>query len=150
MGALWREYRGFVVVILLVVGAGVAPLTSCGDGEGDSSGGLCEQCGDDPDGPCQGESGIPDFQVAAGSDDAERLCDDPAMGCTVTLSCLRRLGSSQRRCYPFAADPLFECEGDRANPATNTPVPTRTPTPSPTPTGPTPTVTPNTGPTSIL
>jgi hypothetical protein len=54
------------------------------------------------------------------------------MSCEVQLTCLRKLGSAQQRCFPL--DPNFEqfrCDGERAN--RSTPGPTATPTPTATP-----------------
>jgi hypothetical protein len=118
-------------------------IGSCGIGsDGGSSGMLCSQCGDDPDGPC-----LASQHIDAGSPDIEACGAGNTTGCDVELVCLRKLGSAQRRCFS-RNNLLFECDGDRPNPSTPTATPTmtvtRTPTatstdPTPTPTGPTPT-----------
>ena len=75
--------------------------------------------------------------------DADALC--PALGksppCDVTLACLRKLNSAQRRCFPEDSTlDFFECDGSRANRRTATPTSTATMTPTGT-LSPTPTVT---------
>jgi hypothetical protein len=127
---------GALAVVLLLVGAGSAILiASCGSG-GSSNGGLCEQCGD-TDGPCQPS-------VPVSGSDAQMLCPSGQTSCDVQLTCLRKLGSAQRCCFP--ADPQFDqfrCDGARANRSiptmTLSPTTTATPTPSPTSTSVTPT-----------
>jgi hypothetical protein len=119
------EYGSLAVLALLVCTAAGLTVTSCGGG-GSSDGGLCQQCGDDPDGPCQ-----PSVTLGEG-DRLPSFCAG-VTPCMVDLRCLRKLGSAQRRCFPVNPadgnlDILFECDGARPNPATVTPVPTLTPT----------------------
>jgi hypothetical protein len=110
----------------LVIAISVA-MTSCGSG-GSSDGGLCSQCGNDPDGPC-----LPAVEVDRGPD-APFPCNQPSddtSPCIVRLGCFRKLGSAQRRCFPLVPltdnpQPAFECDGERAN--ASTPVPSSTPT----------------------
>ncbi len=109
--ALTQEY-GSLGLLLLAVAIGSASLiTSCGSG-GDADGSLCSQCGVSPDGPCQEE-----VFVAPGPD-ADELCDNPAAGCTVELTCRRKVDSAQQRCFPHeegesGIDFQFECDGSR-------------------------------------
>ncbi len=132
------ENHTWIGAVLLVVAVGLAVVSSCGKGgggDGSSNGELCEQCGD-TDGPC-----LDSVQVTGA--DADALC--PAAGmptpCPITLTCLRKLDSAQRRCFPEDSRlDFFECDGSRANRRTATPTPTATLTPSPT-LSPTPTVT---------
>ena len=103
--SLWQPLRALAL-------ASAVALVSCGGG-GDSDGTLCQQCGDDPDGPCLAT------QSLDGEPPAAVLCTN-GQSCTVQLFCLRKLGSSQRRCFPAregtdAADPSFECDGARPN-----------------------------------
>lgn len=132
MARAWQEartYRGLALA-LLIVGLGSAAVISCGGGGGSSNGGLCEQCGDDPDGPCQSLVFVPVGPDAPGicQDDTP---DPAATPCPVLLECFRMLGSAQRRCYP-KFDEQFRCNGERAN--RSTPVPTTTPTATASPT----------------
>jgi len=104
--SLWLPLRALAL-------ASAVALVSCGGGGGDSDGTLCQQCGDDPDGPCLPE------QFLEGGPPAAALCVD-GPSCTVPLFCLRKLGSSQRRCFPGrqgsgSAEPSFECDGSRPN-----------------------------------
>jgi hypothetical protein len=123
-----RLLRGdwlILAVLLLALGAGVTTIVSCGSGGGGSSdGGLCEQCGDDPDGPCQSS-----VEVEPGPNTP--TCDDNGdPPCTVTLHCFRKRDSAQRRCFP-EHDLSFRCDGEPAD--RSTPVPTATPTTTPSP-----------------
>ena len=124
-----RPLRPTVFLVALLALAALAPFAGCGS-NGSSDGGLCAQCGDDPDGPC-----LPSVVVPR-RPDAPAPCNvalaDPAPDCTVALRCLRKLGSAQRRCFPFDSDPQFRCDGERANPSTLTPLPA-TPSPTTTP-----------------
>jgi hypothetical protein len=115
-----------LVAILLLIGGGAFLVSSCGSGGGDSTGDLCEQCGQ-TDGPCQST-------VTVTGSDAAQLCPADQTTCDVHLDCFRKLGSAQRRCFPIdGVDFLqFRCDGERANRATASPTPT--PTLSPTPT----------------
>ncbi len=137
--ARFGEYRslGVLLLVMAVVAGGV--ITSCGGGGGSSNGGLCEQCGDDPDGPCQ-------TSIVIMPGDGQPQCTnpvDPATGtCTVELECRRKVDSGQRRCYPVLpytnvmdrnVDSQFRCDGSRPG---GTPGPAPTPTLSPSP-GPT-------------
>jgi hypothetical protein len=123
------ENHQWIGAVLLAVAVGLAVVSSCGKGGGDgsSNGELCDQCGD-TDGPCLGS-----VQVTGA--DADALC--PALGtpspCDITLMCLRKLNSSQRRCFPEDSTlDFFECDGSRANRRTATPTPTATRTATPT------------------
>ncbi len=112
---------------LLVIAVGLAVVSSCGQGGGGggSNGELCDQCGD-TDGPCLATAEV-------SGDDAAALCPALAMPtpCPVALACLRKLNSSQRRCFPADSTlDFFECDGSRANRRTATPTPTPTVTPS--------------------
>lgn len=106
----WWLRRGAVLACALA-------LVSCGGGSDDSNGGLCDQCGES-DGFCRGEAGIPPIIVTEGDD---RLpCDADVPGgaqatrpCELNLTCLRKLDSAQRRCFPIAFDPQFRCDGSR-------------------------------------
>jgi len=143
-GRIVREYGSLGVMLMLTSVVAVATISSCGGGGGSSNGGLCEQCGVDPDGPCQ------QTVFVDPAPDAPDGCNQPGADptpCPVNLDCFRKLGSAQRRCFPLvpgsaAPQPLFRCDGARAN--ASTPVPTDTPTvtvtaqPTPTDTGPTP------------
>jgi hypothetical protein len=124
----WQELRSCAVVMLLIVGVSATTVISCGGGGGDSSGELCQQCGDS-DGPCQDT-------VEVTGDARPGFCLTPveSIPCTVELRCLRKLDSAQRRCFPAdpatnAVDILYRCDGARPNPSV---VPTTTPTPVPT------------------
>lgn len=123
------ECSSLCIALLMVSAVCITTVASCGGG-GSSDGGLCEQCGDDPDGPCQ-----PSVEVAR-DPEAPAPCNVPGPEpCTVELTCLRMLGSGQRRCFPYENDPQYRCDGARANPATGTPkpaTPTATQTPVPT------------------
>jgi len=130
MRRIARGYLSLGVALGLVVAVSVV-VTSCGGGGGSSDGGLCSQCGDDPDGPC-----LPSVEVDR-SPDAPEPCNEPSTSsepCTVNLGCFRKLGSAQRRCFPLVGDtdqaqPQFECDGARAN--QSTPRPSDTPTQTP-------------------
>jgi hypothetical protein len=148
-----RELRSFVAVVLLIGVVSATAFVSCGGGGGgDSNGDLCEQCGD-TDGPCN----VAGADVPA--DDLTNGCPDPqAASCHVTLSCVRKVDSGQRRCFPLdpttgELDFFFKCDGSRpiqsfaptlTPTATITPVPSASETPAspgPTATGLTPTAT---------
>jgi hypothetical protein len=125
------DYRSLALLLLLVGAVSATAIMSCGGGGGGGAdGGLCSQCGVSPDGPCQ-----PEVFVAPGPD-ADALCSEAtrATGCTVTLSCLRKVDSAQRRCFPFDANQQFKCDGSRAG-GTAVPEPTITPTGTPGPSG---------------
>lgn len=126
-GSVTKAY-GFLALLLLFVGAISATLiTSCGGGGGDATGGLCSQCGDSPDGPCLSSVFVEPGPAAPSP------CNVPgaANPCgPIELTCLRKLGSAQRRCFPFQDDPFFECDGARPG-GTQTPRPTATPTATP-------------------
>lgn len=150
-------YRSLGVLLVLVALAATLTVTSCGSGGGDADGGLCSQCGNDPDGPC-----LLTDEVTRGPD-APKPCDSPGDSpCSVLLTCNRELGSAQRRCYPgvilrdprteedvFVVQRDFECDGARPN--VSTPFPTTTPTlsatdtPDPNSTSPSPDTSPDDG-----
>jgi hypothetical protein len=117
---------GVLAVVLLLIAGGAFLVSSCGSGGGDSTGDLCEQCGQ-TDGPCLST-------VTVTGSDAAQLCPADQTTCDIHLDCFRKLGSAQRRCFPIdGVDFLqFRCDGERANRATASPTPT--PTLSPTPT----------------
>lgn len=127
------EYGSLVVLLALIACAVTIAVSSCGGGGGGSSGGLCAQCGD-TDGPCQNP-----FTLSA-DDTRTRPSGCPATGdCTFGLTCLRKLDSAQRRCFPLDQngnlDILYRCDGARPNPNTATPAPTSTPGPTSTAAG---------------
>ncbi len=148
-----QDYRSLWVLMVAVgLMAGVA-ITSCGGGGGGGSDGeLCDQCGDDPDGPCITSYTIfPEPSASPPASPNPRntnipQCTDPvdAEGkCAVRLQCRRKVDSGQRRCFPLApggedVDYQFRCDGSRPG-GTPRPQPTPTetaeqPTPSPQPT----------------
>lgn len=148
-----RELRSFGVVVLLIGVVSATAFLSCGSGGGgsDSNGDLCQQCGDS-DGPCN----IAGADVP--SDDLTNGCPNNAASCHVALSCIRKVDSGQRRCFPIdpttgQLDFFFKCDGSRpiqsfaptlTPTATATPVPSASETPAstaPTATGPTPSAT---------
>ncbi len=108
----------------------------------DSDGGLCAQCGDAPDGPCQSSAFIlPGANEPRPCPSADTT--NPA-GCVErTLICRRKSDSAQRRCFPgneagTEVDFQFRCDGSRPGatlvPPTLTPTATgATPTPAGTP-----------------
>ena len=119
-----------LVIPLLVALLSGAMFTSCGSGGGTSDGLLCSGCGDS-DGPClplQLDRGT--HELCPSPDPASTASPPPPV-CTIPLTCLRRLGSAQRVCFPISTDRDFECDGARAG---ATPTPTGTPTVSATPT----------------
>jgi hypothetical protein len=140
-----REWRSFAVV-MLVIAACCAAVTSCGSGgkSASTNGDLCDQCGD-TDGPCNNAGA----DVTGNDLPIEGCLTDP---CHVRLTCLRKVDSGQRRCYPVnpitdRVDLFYECDGSRpggtpvVSTSTATPTLSPTPTPTATPTGPTPTAT---------
>ena len=122
--------------MILIAAVSVTALVSCGGGGdgGGNDGTLCQQCGDS-DGFCV------ELDTVTG-DDRPSFCGDTDP-CTVELRCLRKLDSSQRRCFPAdpatnALDLSYRCDGSRPNPSvapttTATPSATATPEPSLTP-----------------
>jgi hypothetical protein len=129
-----QDYRSLWVLLIMVAVLAAGVISSCGGGGGGGSDGeICDQCGDDPDGPC-----IPSFTIVPG--DGQPQCTrpvDPSTGtCVVELTCRRKVDSGQRRCYPKApggadVDYQFRCDGSRPG---GTPGPAATETPSPAPT----------------
>ena len=125
-----QEYRSLWLLLIVVAGVTAAVISSCGGG-GSSNGGLCEQCGVSPDGPCQ-----PSVEVVPGPDqpppcNVEGSLPNP---CRVELICRRKVDSAQQRCFP--KDPntadvnfQFRCDGSRPG---GTAVPQKTSTPGPT------------------
>jgi hypothetical protein len=150
-----REWRSFAVV-MLVIAACCATVTSCGSGGKGAStnGNLCDQCGD-TGGPCV--SGTIDLTGDDRLDRCKNSTSSTDTKCTVELRCVRKVDSGQRRCFPFdpttgQIDFFYECDGSRpvqsfAPTLTPTTTPTLTPvasvtsTPAETATGPTPTAT---------
>lgn len=133
----WQELRSFGLVLLAIGLLAGSVMTSCGGGGGGGSDGLlCDQCGDDPDGPCVPSITIfpdpanPNIPQCAGAPNADGSC-------TVELQCRRKVDSGQRRCYPVAAggdvDYQFRCDGSRPG-GTPRPQPTATETPEAQPT----------------
>jgi hypothetical protein len=130
------DSRSLWVLLILVAVFAAGVITSCGGGGGGggSDGELCDQCGDDPDGPC-----LPSITVVPG--DGQPQCTrpvDPATGtCVVELACRRKVDSGQRRCYPKApggadVDYQFRCDGSRPGGTPKPPEPTNTTSPGPT------------------
>jgi hypothetical protein len=127
-GRLW-DRQTLLLLPLVVVALTAVVMSSC-SGSGDSNGGLCEQCGNDPDGPCQ-----PTVEVEVGPD-APAPCNVPnaPVPCTVDLICRRKVDSAQQRCFPKDPDSdgvnlQFRCDGSRPG-GTAQPDPTFTPTPA--------------------
>lgn len=127
----WREAHSFAAVLLLIAVVSATTIISCGGGDGDTNGQLCEQCGDS-DGPCDAGGAS-----TSGNDRPSGCTTDP---CQVALVCVRRVDSAQRRCFPVdpstgGLDLFYRCDGSRpAEVPTSTPVPTITPAPTDTPT----------------
>ena len=72
-----QEYRWLGVLLFMTAVLSAVVITSCGGGGGGgSAGGLCDQCGDDPDGPC-----MKSFEITV--DDT----NDRAPGCTESSKC---------------------------------------------------------------
>lgn len=139
--ALLESYRSLGLVLLIVAAFAATIVASCGGGGGSSNGDLCDQCGDDPDGPCQ-----PSGFVVPGATRPEPCpsAGEPGACVSRTLLCLRGATTSQRRCYPALAnssdhvDPFFRCDGEPPGPTlippSSTPTSTAlTPTPAATP-----------------
>jgi hypothetical protein len=135
MRARREDHLAMMAIVLLLSGICTVATMSCGSGsDGGSNGGLCDRCGDDPDGPCVTSVTVSDEPLPA-------FCT-PGTACTVPLVCVRRGDSAQRRCYPTRrndtdaiarenVDVAFECDGERPNPRTAVPQPTDTPTATP-------------------
>jgi hypothetical protein len=72
--------------------------------------------------------------VTVSGTDAQALCDPGIAFCDIQLACFRKLGSAQRRCFPNSGrqPEQFECDGERAQRATPTPIATATVTGTPT------------------
>jgi hypothetical protein len=128
-----EQYRSLGLLLLLVAAVTATIVASCGGGGGSSNGGLCEQCGVSPDGPCQ-----TDAFVVPGATQPEP-CPSPDStnpnGCVRRpLICRRKVDSAQQRCYPKGLDRNnpdfnFHCDGSRPG-GTALPEPTTTPVPS--------------------
>lgn len=129
-----EEYRSLGVLLVLMAVLAVGLIASCGGGGGGSDGLLCDQCGDDPDGPC-----VPSITINKVEGDKQPQCTSGSgADCVVRLTCRRKVDEGQRRCYPLApggadVDYQFRCDGSRPG---GTPGPAPTPTLSPSP-GPT-------------
>ncbi len=128
-GRIW-DRQTLLLLPLVVVGLTAVVMSSCSGSNGDSNGGLCEQCGGDPDGPCQ-----PSVVVEVGPD-APAPCNVPNAPdpCSVDLICRRKVDSAQQRCFPRDPDGddvnfQFRCDGSRPG-GTALPEPTLTPTPA--------------------
>ena len=139
MGTIdWGKLRAFAAIMFVIGVVSATTMIGCGGG-GSSDGGLCEQCGA-TDGPCIDPTPLPP--------DAENRPAFCVAGkdCNVTLRCVRKIDSAQRRCFPGdatnngALDVDFECDGSRPEPL---PSPTETPTPTATPIATGPTLTPS-------
>ncbi len=112
-----RQYRTLIFVLGAIWLGSALTIASCGGGSS-SNGELCQQCGE-TDGFCQGELDIPPQRVT----DDTLPCDgdNPITGmmvprpCNLSLTCLRKLDSAQRRCFPIAFDTQFRCDGSRPN-----------------------------------
>jgi hypothetical protein len=133
-----QDYRSFWVMLIAIGMLAGVVITSCGGGsDGGSDGLLCDQCGDDPDGPC-----VPTLTIFPDPEnDNIPQCTRPVNedgSCTVELQCRRKSDSSQRRCFPVApgggdVDYQFRCDGSRPG-GTPRPQPTATETPEAEPT----------------
>jgi hypothetical protein len=128
-----QRYRSLGLLLLAVAILASSIIASCGGG-GSSNGGLCEQCGGSPDGPCQATG----FVVPGAT--APVPCPSPGQpnACVeVGLICRRKVDSAQQRCFPLAVgatdvrdpNPNFRCDGSRPG-GTVLPEPTKTPTPT--------------------
>ena len=119
-------YRAGLAIAIVWIALALTPmLWSCGSsGGGGTNGALCDECGA-TDGPC-----VSPFFLVAGSDEERRLCEGVSGNpneCSIRLTCVRKLDSAQRLCFPIEEDRAFECDGERAG---ATPGPTTTPSPS--------------------
>ncbi|MCC6764697.1 MAG: hypothetical protein IT293_08545 [Deltaproteobacteria bacterium] len=128
-----EAYRSLGAALLVMAVLAVGVITSCGGGGGGSDGGLCDQCGESPDGPC-----VPSVTISpgAGQPQCTQTVDPDTGTCVVQLTCRRKVDSGQRRCYPLApggadVDYQFRCDDSRPG-GTPGPAPTFTPTPAPT------------------
>lgn len=136
-GSLW-----VLLIMVAVLAAGV--ISSCGgSGGGGSDGGLCDQCGDDPDGPCLDQIVVtsptpPAATPVPGDSNLKCTSVDPTTGaCIVRLTCRRKVDEGQRRCFPVApggadVDYEFRCDGSRPGGTPRPPEPTSTTAPGPT------------------
>jgi hypothetical protein len=131
-------YRSLGVLLALMAVLTVGLIASCGGGGGSSNGELCDQCGDDPDGPCQSTVLVDPNDSDSPECTRPKVTDEATGQCRVALACRRKVDSGQRRCYPLVVfggdvDYQFRCDGSRPG---GTPGPAPTPTLSPSP-GPT-------------
>ncbi len=132
IGRQIQEFRSLWMLLLVVAVLSAGVITSCGGGGGGggSDGELCDQCGDDPDGPC-----VDSIVVTPG--EGQPQCTRMVEGdCVVDLTCRRKVDEGQRRCFPLApggadVDYQFRCDGSRPG-GTPGPAPSFTPTPDPT------------------
>jgi len=97
---LFRGDRMSLAVLLLSLAVSAITIISCGSG-GSSNGGLCEQCGDDPDGPCQASVEVQPGPHAPACDNGG------APPCTVALQCFRKRDSAQRALLSEERQPPF-------------------------------------------
>jgi hypothetical protein len=132
-----EQYRSLGFLLLLVAAVTATIVASCGGGGGSSNGGLCEQCGVSPDGPCQSTAFVlPGATQPEPCPSADSTNPDHCV--SVALICRRKVDSAQQRCYPApvgATDPAnpdfnFRCDGSRPG-GTVLPHPTATPTSTP-------------------
>ncbi len=128
-----RAYGSLGLLLVVVAIVASVAVTSCGSGNGGkSNGALCEQCGDDPDGPCQPRvEYTPDASLPL-------PCNSPVPGstrvCIVELICRRKSDSAQQRCYPGRpgtgdVNYQWRCDGSRPG-GTARPEPSDTPGPT--------------------
>jgi hypothetical protein len=127
-----ERYRSLGLLLLAVATLTSSIIASCGSG-GSSNGGLCEQCGGSPDGPCQATALV--VPGATQPEPCPTAVDAPNPCKTAALICRRKVDSAQQRCYPVAGDPKnpdfnFRCDGSRPG-GTALPEPTQTLTPTP-------------------
>lgn len=137
-----ERYRSLGLLLLVVAAVTTTIVASCGSGGGGSDGGLCDQCGVSPDGPCQSSAFV--VPGATGPEPCPSADTTNPSGCVQRdLICRRQDDSAQQRCYPAneagtEVDFQFRCDGSRPGgtlvPATLTPTSTAlTPTPAGTP-----------------
>ncbi|MBI3769087.1 MAG: hypothetical protein HY271_11430 [Deltaproteobacteria bacterium] len=128
-----EQYRSLGLLLLLVAAVTATIVASCGGGGGSSNGGLCEQCGVSPDGPCQSDAFVvPDATQPEPCPSPDST--NPNHCVKIALICRRKVDSAQQRCYPIGSDAgnpdfNFRCDGSRPG-GTALPEPTTTPVPS--------------------
>jgi hypothetical protein len=141
-----QDSRSLWLLLSVVAVLATVIITSCGSGGGGSSsnGELCDQCGDDPDGPCREfvivTSPTPPAPTPIAGDANLKCTEVQNDQCVVRLTCRRKTDSGQRRCFPLApggadVDDQFRCDGSRPGgtprPPELTPTPAFTTSPEP-------------------